>query len=484
MKNLFLSVKIAIIIAFIFIFSVDIGHTENVNSNILTLDEFLIKVKDQNGLYQNYKEQMESNKLNIKSKDLLTSPIMFANSGYNSDYKSSTEYGLTYDHKNYVDYNLGIQQTTDFGLSAKIYYDVNKTTFVDPDPTTTNNRSLGSFNIELEQDLLSNAFGATTRATKNFTENLNLAMYYNTKYSSQQLLQNAENTYWNLVILSEVIKVKIETLKQNQEMENYTAKKVQMNLMDKSNELQSRAALELAKLNLQEAQENEKSLIKSFNSMIGIESNILNEKLAEVPWKYLENYKAVNEYKPTSNLKYLERAVEASKANSIINKNKYKPTLKVLASYSSNSENNTIGKSVENIDDIDRPTKYIGLNFSVPLNFSAVSSFDESADRARNAFKLQYQQQLINDKVSWNNLLNKLEYAQSRLKLARQVENIQDQKLENEIKRWKNGISSTYQVLQFQTELTESRLNSLSIANEIFGIIANLKLFENEEGNI
>lgn len=487
MRRLLISLRLAFVVSAFFISCIEVSYAKMTNSGVenkLTLDQYLMQVKDQNGLYRNYQEQMMSNKLNISSKELLTSPTMFASTGYTTDYKSSTEQGLTYDHKDYVDYNIGVKQNTDFGLNAKIYYDVNKTTFVDPDPNTTENRSLGSFNIELEQDLLSNAFGQTTRANKKLTENVSLAMYYNTKYSLQQLLQNAENTYWNLVILSEITKVKTETVKQNQEMENYTSKKVKMNLMDKSNELQSRAALELAKLNLQEAQENEKSMIKSFNAMAGMESDVLESGLVEVPWDYLENYKVDKSYSSTSQVKYLEKAVEATKANSIVNKNKYKPTLKLLASYASNAEDSEINQSLKNIDDTDRPTGYVGLSFSIPLNFSAISDFNESVDRSRNAIKLQYQQQIINDKVNWNNLLNKLGYAQARLKLARQVEDIQEQKLNNEIKRWKNGISSTYQVLQFQTEFTESRLNSLSIANEIFSIIANLKLFETEEGNI
>lgn len=479
MKRLFLSVKMAIIIAISSVFFIEMSYARMINSSILTLDNFLTKVKDQNGLYKNYEEKVVSSKLKIKEKDLLTSPSVFADSSYSENHKKSTEKDLSYDYKTDINYDLGVQQDTDFGLNGKLYYDLKKTTFADPDPSTTDNRSTGTVEIELEQNLLKNSFGQATRANKKLIENQNMANYYDNKHSLKQLLQNAENTYWNLVVMNEITEVKAITVQQNQEMENYTTKKVKMNLMDKSNELQSRAALQLAKLNFQEAKDNEKDMIRLFNSLIGVDSDALNEKLVEIPWDYLESYKVSNDYQPTAQLKSLEKQVAAIKANSIVDKNKYKPTLNLVANYSLNRENDRISNAY--VEDDNTPTKYIGVNFSAPLNLSAVKSFNESTYKDQNAVKLQYKQQLLNERVNWNQLLNKLSYAQKRLKLARKVEEIQEIKLKNEIKRWKNGISSTYQVLQFQTELTQSRLNSLNIANEIFGIIANLKLFETGE---
>ena len=479
MKHLFFCVRLALTVCIFSVSFIEIGYARIINGSILTLDDFLTKVKDQNGLYKNYEEKVVSSKLKVREKDLLTSPSVFADSSYSENHKKSTEKDLSYDYKSDINYNLGLRQDTDFGLNGKLYYDIKKTTFVNPDPATTENRSTGTVEIELEQNLLKNSFGQAIRANKRLIENQNMANYYNSKHSLKQLLQDAESTYWNLVVMNEITQVKATTVQQNQDMENYTIKKVKMNLMDKSNELQSRAALELAKLNLQEAKDNEKDIIRLFNSMIGTDSDVLNAKLVEIPWNYLQTYKISSDYQPTAQLKSLEKQVAAIKANSIVDKNKYKPTLNLVANYSLNRENDGVSNAY--VEDDNTPTKYIGVNFSAPLNIAAIKSFNESTYRDENAIKLQYKQQLLNDKVNWNQLLNKLNYAQERLKLARKVEEIQDIKLKNEIKRWKNGISSTYQVLQFQNELTESKLNSLNIANEIFGIIANLRLFETEE---
>jgi len=483
-KSLFLSIELVLFVFCLCLFfpkNVFSEETTNNIKNLITVDDYLNKVKDQNGLYKNFEEKIISNKLKIREKELITSPSAFVDGGYSANYKKSTDKDLSYNHKDYEEYNMGLQQNTDIGLSGKLYYNINKTTYVNPDPATTNNNSLGKVQIELQQDLLKNSFGKVTRANKSLIENQNMANYYNNRYGLQQFLQNAENTYWNLVIINNIVNVKLETVKQNKEMENYTSKKVKMNLMDQSDELQSRAALELAKLDLQNANDNQKVMILLFNSLVGSSSNELNNKLVDIPWDYLENYKIPTVYNPTAQLKSLEKQVNAIKANSIIDKNKYKPTLNLIANYSLNSEDDGLTNSMKRIDNSDTPTKYIGLSFSTPLNFSAVKDFNESTYKDQNAIKLQYKQQILNDKVTWNQLIVQLNYAQERLKLAKKVERIQDLKLKNEIKRWKNGISSTYQVLQFQTQLTESRLNSLSIANEIFNTISNLKLFQIED---
>ncbi len=256
-----------------------------------------------------------------------------------------------------------------------------------------------------------------------------------------------------------------------------------MNLMDESNAMQSKAALESGKLDLQESIDNEKDAIRTFNSFITVDSDVLDVELAKVPWDYLETYKAPSEYSPTDQVKALEKQVEMTKNNSLIERDKYKPSLDLNATYSINGQDTKMHRSMRDTFAYDIPDRSIGLKFSMPLNLSAIEDFNDANYRDENAVKLMYKQQVLADRVNWNQLTDKLKYAQERLKLARQIEVIQEKKLKNEIKRWKNGVSTTYQVLQFENELTQSRLESLSIANDIFSIIANLKLFESENNN-
>lgn len=485
-------VRVIFIICYCLAFSINISYAENkqnikneiqnnYNKN-LTLEKFLNEVKDKNGNFKNYQEQMNSDKQKTQEKKLLTSPTFFASTDYSKNYKKSTISDVDYNHKSDLDYNIGISQNTDFGLNGKIYYDLSKTAYTNSDPTIEN-KALGSIKIELEQNLLKNSFGENIKANKLVIENQNMINYYNNRYGSKQLIQNAENTYWALIITKKVTEVKMESVKQMQEMHNYTVKKVKMNLMDKSNEFQSKAALELSKLDLQTSEDNEKDIVRLFNSLRGIDSDTLEEKLENIPWEVLENYKILEEYKTTAQLKALEKQVNTIKANSIIDRNKYRPSLDLVASYSSNSEEDQMHKSLNNIDDTSTPTGSVGIKFSAPLNFSAVKDFKSSSYKDENAIKLKYKQQVLSDRVAWNQLLDKMKYAQSRLKLARKIESIQEEKLKNEIKRWKNGISTTYQVVQFENELTQSKLSSLSIANNIVNIMSNLKLFEIENNN-
>jgi outer membrane protein TolC len=130
---------------------------------------------------------------------------------------------------------------------------------------------------------------------------------------------------------------------------------------------------------------------------------------------------------------------------------------------------------------VDTPYMNIGVNYSVPLNFNSVNDIKEANYKMENAVKLAYKHQALSEKITWEQMVEGLAKAQNRLKLTRDIERLQDEKLQHEIRRWKSGVSTTYQILQFENDLTRSSLNSLSTANEIISIIADLKMYKEEE---
>lgn len=457
-------------------FAKNVKNKTDLKKQQITLKNFLLEVKNNNGEYRNYEEKMISDKAKISEKNLVTALTAFAEAGWQQDFKQPQIDYVNYDHINNTNYNIGLSQDTDFGLNAKLYYDLSKLGYVASEPFMED-YSVGSFKIGLKQDLLKNSFGEATRAEKSLIENQNMSNFYANEYSLKTILQNAENTYWNLVVLKQTIEVKKKSVKQLDEMYKYTAQKVKMNLMDVSDSMQSKAALETGKLDLQTSIDMEKDISRAFNYFRGINSDVIDATLEDIPWDYLQSYKVEKEYQPTPQLKSIEKQVDYVKANTIIQKDKYKPELAVEATYSFNGQQDSISRSFRNTFKDDLPDRSIGITFTAPLNFSSIKDYNYANYKDENAVKLLYKQQSLVDKANWDQLLDKLSYAQNRLKLSRQIELIQEQKLKEEVKRWRNGVSTTFQVLQFENELTQSRLDSLNIANEIFTIISNLKVF-------
>ena len=64
------------------------------------------------------------------------------------------------------------------------------------------------------------------------------------------------------------------------------------------------------------------------------------------------------------------------------------------------------------------------------------------------------------------------------LKLAQSIEAVQKAKLENERYRLKQGRTSTYQVLLFEQDYSNSQLATIQIADKMLEAVADQKLYQ------
>jgi outer membrane protein TolC len=443
-----------------------------VYGEVITLDEYLEQVTTNNGIYRSHKEKMSADELKISEGGLLTSFNFIATTSYNSDSSFQLKTDGT-ETKDTSYFNFGIQKSIDFGTNFQFLYNVASLDVQPLNSPDSLNINVNSFSFNINQNLLKNFNGKTIKATKNVIKNTTEADFYSEEQGAKKLLNSAEKIYWGVVIAKMITHVNEESVKNNQEMYNYIFEKVKMNLMDKANEIQSNSALENSKLELQKAINNEKKIIRNFNQLRGIDDDVLNEDetLSKIPFDFLETYQHEGNYKPSSTLKSLEKQVEVIKNNKILENNKYGADLNLSFTYTT--------------DNADKPIKYnysdtnyysLSLNYIVPLDRNAVNNVMEANYKNENAIKLLYRQQQKDDKIRFEELLSDLEKTQKNLKMTRNIEKLQKDKLSHEMRRWKNGVSTTYQISQFENDLTHSSLNSLSVANEILEIIADLKM--------
>ena len=71
--------------------------------------------------------------------------------------------------------------------------------------------------------------------------------------------------------------------------------------------------------------------------------------------------------------------------------------------------------------------------------------------------------------------------SQENLRLATQIENAQKAKLENERNLLTRGRTSTYQILVFEQEYSNSELTTQQIAQKLHELIAEQKLYQQSE---
>jgi outer membrane protein TolC len=127
------------------------------------------------------------------------------------------------------------------------------------------------------------------------------------------------------------------------------------------------------------------------------------------------------------------------------------------------------------------PTGKIGLEFSMPINIGLSNDIRKGARLKASADKISYREKLLQQEIDWQNLQENLKDFQENLRLAIQIENAQRAKLENERNLLERGRTSTYQILVFEQEYSNSELTTQQIAQKLHELIAEQKLYQQLE---
>jgi outer membrane protein TolC len=193
------------------------------------------------------------------------------------------------------------------------------------------------------------------------------------------------------------------------------------------------------------------------------ETQKLYEKLSVL--LFVENH--FQEAKPTIGLAKIEE-------------DNNKPALNLYASYSVNQVEAKRNLAINNSFDRNAPNSKIGVEFSMPLNFGLSSAIRKGSSIKASSDKIAMREKLFQQEIDWTNLQQNLHDYQENLKLAKQIEEIQKVKFENEFKLLSQGRTSTYQILAFGQELLNAELNTQNLAQKFNELIIELKLYQSE----
>jgi outer membrane protein TolC len=153
----------------------------------------------------------------------------------------------------------------------------------------------------------------------------------------------------------------------------------------------------------------------------------------------------------------------------------------LIGSVALNGRNPAVGDALSDSYSAGRPTALVGLQFSMPLHLSDQKSAREGATRQSQANEYLLQQRQIDQENAWIELTQQIEDAKQRLKLARTLEKIQTQKLENERAMLRQGRSTTFQILQFQQDAASAELSRAQITAQLINLKTTLHLYAKAE---
>jgi outer membrane protein TolC len=458
-------------------------------SSAFSLNEYLNQVKQQNVGLKASDEQAEASTLSGREADLYFTPRLFANARVGHDGKTSFGSAVTYDRLKMQNYSLGVSQEFSFGLQTKLAYALDKTD-VEGLQAPGFPSSVGFWDatpqLELTMPLWKDGFGRTARANQEKDRTLNEANKFNAQAQSQSYIVEAEAVYWTLSSAQEVVQVQKKASQSAQNILDYVSKKARMNLGENADVLQAKALVEQTTFQLQQAVNAEKAARRLFNTYLNKNSEDAVAPLDPMNYGSLQSV-AVPAAKPGDryDVKAAEAQARNAKANAQVSEEKNKPTLDLYGSYALNGRDEELNEAMKNAGETEKDTAFVGVRFSVPLNFGAASDARAGARKAERAAEYNYQYKQFVQDQDWNNLVQQLAEAKESFRLASNIVDAQKAKLDNERTRLRQGRTTTYQVLLFEQDFSQSEVNRVKSAAQILGLQARIKLYQNspEGGN-
>lgn len=445
----------------------------------LTLNDFLTQVQEKNqGVVAN-KLVAEGTEAREEEGRLIFRPSLFAQGQVLVDKKPVANTATQGDRTDMQYATAGLAQNFNFGLKGQLSYTLYHTKIYNAGQTFV---PLADFNdgvakIELSQSLWRNWNGKENKAQADLIDAQAKASKHVANFTVQTTLASAESIYWSLSQTKKVIQVQRDNLARAQQIRAWNARRVNSGLSERSDFLQADANLKLREYELQNALQQQNLLQRTFNSMRGIDSNIVSEDLEAVDSKKIKVLAAPTKEELREDTKAALEQQNLAKANAALAIERNRPTFEVYGSYAFNGRAPERADAISNSFKTDHSTSAIGVRFNTPLDFGTTSSAIDGYKKEQIAAEYNYQRKVFDQDREWNDLLTRFEDAKIRLDFAEKISEAQRIKTTNERNRLNNGRTTTFQVLIFELDLAQADVLKIQTETDLLNIYAQLKIF-------
>ncbi|MFA6473161.1 MAG: TolC family protein, partial [Candidatus Latescibacterota bacterium] len=336
--------------------------------------------------------------------------------------------------------------------------------------------ALSESNIEREKNYSSYVgFNVTQPLLRGFGKKVNYSNIYlahlsgaasmhTVESSAISLLGDVERAYWNLVYVREVLSARQMSLAQAESLLVYNQKGLELGILTESDVLEAKSAFFSRKQEVLEQQNSirvaEESIKLLLNFTNGDERNIQIIPSDKPPLPSVDlDLDAAIESALSSRPDYLTvmNTLEQNKIQLDVAKNAILPDLDLNALYRLNGSGTTVYKNFRDMSDVNTYGWEFSLNLAYPLgNRSAKTDFEKRMIEFKKS-RL-YQENLKNKIINTiKTSIGSIEINKERIEVAKMAVEMNELKLRKEEELFRNQLSTSYLVLQYQTDLVNSR---------------------------
>jgi outer membrane protein TolC len=445
----------------------------------LSLSDFLNQVEQKNQAVIANKMIAVGTEERENEGRLIFRPSLFVNGQILSDKKPVSNPTFQGDRTENQYITAGLTQNFDFGLKGQVGYTLLHTKISNASmsfvPIADYNDGVAK--IELSQSLWRNFWGNENKAQADLIDSQAKASKHIANFAVQTTLATAESVYWSLSQSRKVIEVQQENLTRVRQIRAWNQRRISSGLAERSDFLQADSNLKLSEYQLQLALQQQQLLQRNFNSLRGVDSNIVTEELQPVARNELIKLNPPAKLELREDTKAAFEQQNFAKANAALAIERNKPTFELYGSYALNGRDPDRADAITNSFKTNHTTSAIGIRFIAPLDFGTVNSSIDGYKKEQLAAQYNYQRKVFDQDREWNDLITKFQDAKNRLSLVENISAAQKVKTLNERNRLKNGRTTTFQVLSFELDLAAADVQRIQTETDLLNIYAQLKIY-------
>jgi outer membrane protein TolC len=451
----------------------------------ITLEDYLNEVREKNTSVRGLKISTEAKELRRTEGTLFFKPSFFLTGEYSDDQRPTLAPAFQGTQTIRHTLRAGLSQNFRTGTKATLSYNYYKNQLNGVNPSLVPARQFFDVapQIELTQSLWRNFLGSEFEATEKAQIAQVDAARWNDQYLAKQVLINAENAYWRLYVAQTSLKVVEESLERAKKIRDWNANRVRNNLTDESDLVQADANLQSRELGLQDTKTEIDTALRDFNSIRQVEGEVVNlEGTKGKDSSYILDASLPQKMKMREDVRAFLANKELALANAELGRQRNRPNLELYANYSMNGRDaNSYNDAYDMAFSNRRPYSVYGIRFTMPLDLSALSDYKKAYAQEVTASDLQFQRKQYEVDREYEILQERFANFKQRLKLTQKMVQIQEKKLSVEKRRYNQGRTTTFQVLQFEQDFAEAQLLKLRYERELITVYNQLKLFSGVE---
>ncbi|MDR2192637.1 MAG: TolC family protein [Endomicrobium sp.] len=325
--------------------------------------------------------------------------------------------------------------------------------------------------VKVQQSLLQDLNGGSTKASIAKARADAQSALYMLKYQKQSIVLKAKLAYWNLSYSRTVIDFRKTSLARTKKISDWNQRRFDLDLAEKTDILQSRAAVKMGELNLKLAFESELKSRRNFNVLLNIDNANVNyeiEKFATNASEYEKGKQLEKKGARADVLSALEKVKSAQYEQEAQEKTSG-ADLVVSGQLGLNSAKGALLHSSQDIS-VGGPAFSLALRYSLPLDFKLRKTINDGYEAAKISSQKAADAASISENNEWIQLVDNWENAKSRLAIAVEIRTVQYERHEEEQNLLRKGRSTTYMVIQSEQDLDDATLNVLQGIYELITI--------------